>query len=202
MKLRFAKFLLIVLLLFSFSKAALADPGGLYVTEGLLPYDVNFNSSPTGVTQRLFLSSETGLGYIIDGWFYLGGIFNYTAVNEQTTDSAGTFNHQETFQYYGPTVGYMTDSWYFLVHYFANAEKKDILTGAATGNYDNTGNGFGIGIGYKFPVGGIELAPVLSFKSITYTNCKDPSSGATATCNPSIQQTEIDPYFTLLFNFK
>jgi len=190
-------------LIFSISIPAIADPGGLYLTEGLMGYEFSFNNSPTSVTQRLYLSSETGLGYIIDGWFYLGGIFNYTAVNEQTSDGGGTTtNHQETFQYYGPSIGYMTDSWYFLAHYFANAEKKDSLSGAASGTVDNTGNGFGFTIGYKIPIGSFEIAPAFSLKFINYTNCKDPNTGATSSCNPTIQQNEVDPYVTLLFNFK
>jgi len=201
MKLLRIVLVLVFLASISTSVQVKADPSGLYITEGVLPYDINFSSSPTGVTQRLFLSSETGLGYIIGDWFYIGGIFNYTAVNEQTTDSSGIINHQETFQYYGPSIGYMSDSWYILAHYFANAEKKDSISGAASANYDNTGNGFGVSLGYKFPIGGIEMAPVISFKSITYTNCSA-NNGASGTCNPTQQQTEFDPYFTFLFNFK
>jgi hypothetical protein len=194
------RLLLVVSLLFS--SVALAEPSGLYLTEGLMGYAITFNNSPTSVTQRQFLSSETGLGYIIGGVVYLGGVFNYTAVNEQMTDSGNNaVNHQETYQYYGPSLGYIDDGWVVIAHYFANAEQKDNISGATSGNTDRTGTGYGINVGYRWVLGSFEFGPTMAFKSINYVNCKDPS-GATNTCSPTITQTEFTPYLTLYFNFK
>jgi hypothetical protein len=193
----------LIFLAIFWATAAGADNEGLYLTEGLMGYQVNYNYTPDSVTQRTYLSSETGLGYIIGGWFYLGGIFNYTGVNEQISDNNNnTVTHNETFQYLGPSIGYMGDSLILLGNYFAYAEKKDNFSGAAAGTIDDTGSGFGVSVGYKFPLWGIEMAPVASLKFITYNNCRDPNSGAMVSCSPLVQQNEIDPYITFLFNFK
>jgi len=182
-----------------------AEPSGVYVTEALIGYSATVNNTATAVTEKTLYSSQTGLGYPIAGWLYLGGVFIYTGVTEKSTDALSLETlHQETYQYYGPTLGLMTDDFFILGNYFVNAEKKDTITspGALTQNVDNMGTGWGVNVGMKFPLWGFELAPTLAYKNILYTTCKDPYSGASVSCNPNVQQTEITPYVTFLFNFK
>lgn len=157
------------------------------------------------MTEKLYFSSETGLGYILGDWFYLGGVFNLTLVKEKVGSSGSETTHDETFQFYGPSIGWMGDNRFFVIlHYFAYAEHRDQVTNpnGSTSTNARTGTGFGLNVGYTFPMGSFEIAPVLAFKNINYVNCKDPSSGATSTCNPTVTQTELTPYLTLLFNFK
>jgi hypothetical protein len=197
-----------VILILSLLVAAVpgyADQTGLYVSESLLGFSFKFNTSPTAVTEKTLLSSETSLGYIIAGWAYLGGVFTYSMVNEKTADSnSNEISHQETYQYYGPAFGYMGDNWMFIGHYYAFAEMRDNVSGYNITSYtmNRTGTGYGLNVGYRFMLGDFELAPLVSYKQITYNNCKDPNTGATSTCNPSVVQTDIIPYFTILFNFK
>ena len=198
-------FALIVLVVILPAASSWADSDGLYMSEALIGYTQTFNNSSVGsVASKGIFSSETGLGYVFSGWFYVGGVFTYSIVNEKVIDSSVTsINHAETFQYYGPALGYMGDNWFFIGHYYAAAEMKDVVTGSfITQNYGYTGTGFWLNIGYKFLLGSFELAPVLSYKNITYNNCRDPYTGASSACNPSQNQTEITPYLTLLFNFR
>jgi hypothetical protein len=185
---------------FGFSGGA----GGLYLSESLIGYSFNFNNGPSSLQQRIYGSSESDLGYVFSSSFYLGGQFTYTSVNDKFSDSSSnSYTHQETYQYYGPTIGYMGDGIFLWGTYYLAAEKKDVVTSNnPTQNYDYTGNGFGLNLGYRFPVAGFEMAPMLAYRYVSYTNCKDPYSGATSTCNPTQIQSEFTPYVTFLFNFK
>ena len=74
-----------------------AEQTGLYVSQNLFGVSLRFNTGPSSVQDKTLISSETGLGYILGGWAYLGGVFNYTMVNEKTTDSgSNAVTHQET----------------------------------------------------------------------------------------------------------
>ncbi|MDZ4676049.1 MAG: hypothetical protein SGI74_00950 [Oligoflexia bacterium] len=182
-----------------------AEQTGLYVSQNLFGVSLRFNTGPSSVQDKTLISSETGLGYILGGWAYLGGVFNYTMVNEKTTDSgSNAVTHQETYQYYGPALGYMGESWMFIVHYYAFAEMRDNVSGYNVNPYttNRTGSGYGVNVGYRFLFGDFELAPVISYKAISYINCKDPNSGATSACSPDVVQNDIIPYFSILFNFK
>ena len=198
--------LLCLVALASVSSVGLADDsGGVFLTEGLMGYSLSFSNAALGAPQqRTFGSSETSLGYVFSNWLYFGGVINYTIVNQKNTDGFNNpYNHQETYQYYGPALGYIGENWFLIGHYYAAAEKRDTVTGNfPQQNYDYTGTGFGINLGYKFPIWGFEMAPVLAYKNINYTNCKDPNTGATSTCNPTQNQTETTPYITFLFAFK
>lgn len=204
------KFLALLILSFAFSGFsqkvfAAGEAEGILMSEGLFGYSLNFSATAPGSTQSsTYLSSETRLGYVFNGWFYVGGVFNYTLNNEKILDSSSTMvTHALTYQYYGPSVGYIGESWIFLLSYYAAAEKRDTVTGSfTTQNYDNTGAGFGFNIGYKFVMGDFNIAPVIAYKNITYSNCKDPYSGATSSCNPSQNQAEFTPYLTLMYNFR
>lgn len=186
------------------SSISLANPEGIYITEGLIGYTLSFNQSPTAVTSRTLLSSQTGLGYVIGGWVWVGAMFHYTSLQETTSDASNTSTtHNETYEYYGPSFGYMSDSWAFILHWLAYAEQKDNVS-APGGGYltDRAGSGFGLDVGYHFTVLGINMGPMIALKSINYQNCKDPTTGATSSCNPTITQFDVIPYFQFLFNFK
>lgn len=181
-----------------------ADPQGIYLNEGLIFYTLSFNQSPTSVTSRTLGSSQTGLGYVFGGWFFLGGLFNYTLLNETTSDSGNASTaHQETYEYYGPSAGYVSDNWSFIFHWLAYTEQKDNVS-APGGGYttDRTGAGFGLDVGYRWDLGAFDLGPVISVKSINYSNCRDPNSGATSSCNPTVTQFDVTPYIQFFFNFK
>lgn len=198
------KLLLVFGVLFSLS--ALADePSGLYVSEGLLGYTLGYDYGLASIQERTEGSSETSLGYVLAGWLYIGGVFNYTMINEKQVDFfSQKTNHQETFQYYGPALGWMGENWMVIGQYYAFAERKDNVSGDGVTSFslDNTGTGFGLNLGYRFNLGGFELGPVISYKLINYTNCRDPSTGATSSCSPAIKQSEVTPYATLFYNFK
>ena len=197
------RFVLALALLFSSSLVS-ADPDGLFLSEGLIGYTLSFNQSPTAVVSRTLASSQTGLGYVFGGWAYVGGLFDYSLIWETTSDSSNnTTSHQESYEYYGPSFGYINDNWVFILDWLAYTEQKDNVS-SPSGGYttDRTGSGFGFDIGYRWNFGSFELGPLLSLKSITYNNCRDPNSGATSSCSPTITQFEVTPYVHLLFNFK
>ncbi len=195
---------------FAIMKKMVAAPssniGGLYVLEGLIAFQAKFDNTSNSVTDKTFASSETSLGYILSDWLYLGGVFNYTVLKEKTSDSSSNvISHDGTLQYYGPSLGYMGETWFLIGHYFAAAEQKDSVSGDTISSYttNRSGAGYGFNLGYKVVTSTfIELAPMIAYKSITYTNCKDPNTGVTGNCSSSITQSEVTPYLTILFNFK
>lgn len=178
----------------------------MYLSLGLMGYRFNTGGVIGAVQEKTLLSSETSLGYVFKSWLYVGGLFNYTVGTDKTTDGTGSAtNHQLTYQYYGPSLGFMGSNFFLLGHYFLNAQHKDVVTPDTGVGYtdDRTGSGFGASIGYKVVQSTLlEVAPVLAYKAITYENCRNRVTGATAQCNPKISQNEFTPYITLLINFR
>ena len=176
---------------------------GLYVYLGALPYywKQDHGEYQTEETTQLF--ADAGLGYIVGNWFYFGGTFHfYSGLRRLNTNSAKN-EHKYLNQMYGPSIGWMGGSWFWLAHYYAYAEQRDEdLNQPNQVDTVRTGAGYGTSLGYRFHVGALELGPMLTYKNIRYTNCKDPVTGVTGGCNPESQKAEVIPYVTLLFNFR
>jgi hypothetical protein len=185
---------------------AKGESGGMYLSLGLIGYQFNVNGSNNMVTERSLLSAETGLGYVFRDWLYIGGIFNHTVGAEKTKDASNlNTQHQQIYQYYGPSLGYMGPGWFLLGHYFLAAQQKDNVSADGSNPYtdDRTGTGFGVSAGYKVIRSTLfELAPSISYKSINYNNCRNRVTGATTPCNPSVSHSEITPYLTFLVNIR
>jgi hypothetical protein len=175
--------------------SALAVPSGLYFHLGLIGYQSKFDNSAPAVQERTVLAADTGLGIIVGDWAYIGGVFNYSPVNE----TVGGVGHNETYQYYGPAFGWMGDEWIVVGQYLAYAEQRD---SAPWGTTVRTGSGYALSVGYRWELGTFGLGPMVTYKSLRYTNCKDPYSGATSTCDPAINHSETTPYVTVWWNFK
>jgi hypothetical protein len=197
---------MLVFIFGSVSASAANDSGGMYLSLGLIGYQFQTSGTNGLVGEKSLISAETGLGYVFRDWLYFGGIFNHSAGNEKTIDSSNLATyHQQISQYYGPSLGYMGANWFLLGHYFLAAQQKDNVTMDVGASYtdDRTGTGFGFSAGYKVIRSTLlELAPGLSYKSISFNNCRNRISGATAPCNPVVSHSEITPYITLLVNIR
>ncbi len=204
------KIYLVFILILSFLSSSVfaakpSDKKGIFLSEGIIGFTQRYSSGSPAVQEKVLMSSETGLGYIFGKWFYLGAIFNYTIVNETTDDSISKVSHQNIFQYYGPSLGWMGEDWFLLGHYFAAAEQRDTVTGDGPSTYTNvrTGTGYGGSLGYKFHLNTIlDLAPVITYKAVNYTSCRDLNTGSMSACSPVITESDFLPYITLLIDFQ
>ncbi|MCC6277662.1 MAG: hypothetical protein IT289_07090 [Oligoflexia bacterium] len=199
MKMILCTFFLIV------SMKAHAEPTGLFLSESLIGFSGALSSTASNVSQQTVFSSETGLGYVLWGAVYLGGAFSYQAHSESVTDSTGrATQHMRTNQYYGPSLGWINDAFVIAGTYYAFAEEKDNVTPISGAGYadSRTGSGFGVLASYRFSLGWFQLGPTVIYRSIGFTNCRNPITGATSSCSPQIDRSELLPYLTLFLNLQ
>lgn len=186
------------------SSVSSAEVSGLFLRESL-SFERNI-SDGTGsrVTSNSYFTS-TSIGYVGWGWAYMGATWNYY---KETTDTQQSSGISSTIDYttneYGPTYGYIDESWHLLVTYFLLADKqwKTSAPGTTT-NEGRNGTGYMLDVGYRFALSpSFQLGPSLIYETITFTNCKDPNTGVTSTCNPTVKEERLRPFISLAIQFQ
>ena len=195
--------LIITTFLFPSSGIA-ADVNGLFLWGNLLyergaNTDSNFSGNSSSATSQGTYASVS-MGYIFSGWAYVGGTYNQFKVDSETRSYGGsTTRSNVTYAEYGPSFGFMDDSWHVIGTYLLGSQKDNDTD---SGLYSRTGGGYLLNVGYALHVStDFLLGPSLMYRMVTYVNCKDPNSGGTFTCSPVSKEEQYIPFFSVAYNF-
>ena len=168
------------------SSAKSSSGGGVYFDETLVPKLVERNDTQsykdapgTATESGLGFDTKTTLGYIFGGSFFVGGTYNnYSLTTTRPNRVGGSASLDESTEttYLGPTLGWFTGGWKFLLTVVISGEKI-----VHTVNKDNTGvtgdvkftnkeaTGTQLAVGYGYPVSSnFSVGPTLVYRSLTF----------------------------------
>lgn len=190
------KFIFAATLAFGFSQNAAEARGysggssgeGWAFNTGLMYLYAQTTEAGSTVSSSQYLA-DVNLGYHFSGGpFFLGGNYSY----DSTSTTSNSVSVNDTYSSFGPTVGLISDSVYFLLTYFAvSSETKPSTT-------YSPGSGFQATLGYKFDLGSNwGLAPELSYKNLAYTQVS--TGGASVTSDR--KHSTLLPLVALWYTF-
>ncbi|MGZ3722908.1 MAG: hypothetical protein ACXVA9_08270 [Bdellovibrionales bacterium] len=201
--------------------------GKFYIEETFFPVYVKKNEAQTssGNLPNQNIGTESGIGYdlrttlgyvawenVLFGLSY--NMYSLSTSRPTTSDFDGYTSTTKKTEF-GPTVGYLANSWRFMLTYFAFAEKtfKEQYTtaGTSTVNTDNTykntsGSGFQLAVSYGLNIGsGFTIGPTLIYRDVTYKkqSLDTPTGTSYASTTPVTPPVdgELKPMITVVYRF-
>lgn len=147
-------------------------------------------STPATESKSTLTYLDLNLGYVMSNSMYLGIIY----MNDSIDNDSGYVMNQTG---YGPSVGYMAPSGWFIVgHYFLDATFDKY---AGNGTKWTKGKGLQADFGYmQNIVGAFNLGLQLSYRNLEYTNFND---GTSDDATVKYKRTELMPQFKFVFVF-
>jgi hypothetical protein len=159
-------------------------------------------------------------GYVFSNNFFFGLGYNFYQVkgSRDATSSDSGVDRTISKTELGPTIGYVSSGWRFLLTYYMAGEKKtDQKYADTSGTVSEDSSlkltkisGYQLLIGYGFQVSGsFELGPSLVYRSVTYghaeaTDAADPSNTSKnydADLTTNRLEDSINPMVSLIFRF-
>jgi hypothetical protein len=187
------------------------DGASFYLDETFLPVYVNnndpssFNTAPGVATKSgLGFDFRTTAGYLFDFNLFVGGTYNtYSLSTKRAAVQDGDNGEDESTSRseFGPTVGYFTGGWKFLLTYFLsgsrNVKTTNTNTDGSTAGEKVIGNakmsGFQLSVGYSFPLGPhFEIGPSLVYRNVSYKTQNREDGGAVTYTDSELYSPAVD----------
>jgi hypothetical protein len=179
----------------------------------------SFNTAPgVAMESGTGFDFRTTLGYIFGGSYVVGLTYNmYSLTTNRASVVGGSSGLNETTKQseMGPTVGYISGGWRYLLTYFISGTKSlqtkdldDSNLPSSDRTYKNSKlSGFQLSVGYTFAFGAnFEIGPSLVYKSLTYTNqelvdTSGVSSYADSELYTKAMENTLSPMISMLVRF-